>query len=73
MEETKWLTKGKIIGGYGGIRAFDGTVTLGQKDGVVDKESVIIRGATFGIYDNGDGSNENYAKFNFYDGERKRK
>ena len=62
------ITKGKIIGGYGGIRAFDGTVTLGQKDGVVDKESVIIRGATFGIYDNGDGSNENYAKFNFYDG-----
>ena len=56
----------KITGGtikaasYSGVKNDDGTLVIGDKDGVIDKTTPIIQGSTYGI--------ETIPMFSFYDG-----
>ena len=68
-KSTTNIIGGKIIGTYGAIRGSnDSVINIGEKDGKINKNSVIISGGTYGIYDDSYGSNPEYARFNFYDG-----
>lgn len=68
-KSTTNITGGKIIGTYGAIRGSnDSVINIGEKDGKINKNSVIISGGTYGIYDDSYSSNPKYARFNFYDG-----
>lgn len=60
------IIKSAIITSTGGYAVYNekGSLTIGEKDGIVDGESVVITGNTYGVLLN----SVNNATFNFYDG-----